>query len=82
MGRRLGKGAICSVRCAFCKPWIFSAVSLPLWRAVIRWSDLKAFRAEEEPWPPGAASAPGPASVQPCTFLKMQTLEWPVLASG
>lgn len=74
MGRRLGEEAICSVHCAFWKPRIFSAVSLPLWRAVIRWSDLKAFRTEEEPWLPGAVSAPGLASVQPCTFLKMQTL--------
>lgn len=50
-------------------------MSLPLWRAVIRWPDLKAFRGEEERQPPGAVSAPRPASIQPCTVPKMKTLE-------
>lgn len=64
-----------------CKPRVFSAASPPRWRAVIRCSDLKASKGEEELSLSGTVSAPGPASVQPCTFLKMKTLEWPVLTS-
>lgn len=71
MGKGLGEGAVYSGLF----PSLQTAASLPLWRARIRCSVLKASKGEEELRLPGRVSAPGPASVQPCTFLKMKTLE-------
>lgn len=77
MGKGLGEGALYSGSLPSLQTEGSSlAAPLPPWRAVIRCSDLKASKGEEELGLPGTVSTSGPASVHPCTFLKMKTLEW------